>query len=257
MKRDDEVLSILKENGVHGLEIAPKKIVPNLWDDGLEPVQAYLEKCKKHDIEVVAFQAILFGEPDLKVFQNAENRHKTTEYLKKMIELADKFGAKNLVFGSPKNRHRFEEAPDTAFATATDFFRELGDFAAENNTNMCIEPNPKEYFCDFINTSMEGAELVRAANSSGFKLHLDSGAMHMNGEDYEKVISENIDIISHFHISNPQLNGFQNTPVDHERLGKALKANNYQGWCSIEMLPNEDEIEGVKLALETALKYYK
>lgn len=260
-KLDDKILEYLKSKNIYGLEIAPAKIFGGseniFFKNNDKIIQNYRQKCiEKYKIKIIAFQSILFGCPEFQIFKSKKIRKKTLNYLKKMIELAQKFEAKNLVLGSPKNRDILDLSPQKAFSIAVDFFAELGEHAIKNKTCLCIEPNPKEYNCNFVCTSKEGAELVRTVSNEGFKLHLDSGAMYINQENYEKTIAENIDIIAHFHISNPQLKSFESTPVNHEKLGKILKENNYKNWVSIEMLPNENEKKGIKLALKISQNFY-
>lgn len=256
-EQDEEVLPLLSKYKVKGLEIAPTKIFPNLWEEATpKNIENYKNNILSKNINIIAFQALLFGHPELQIFENKITRGNTLDYLKKIILLGEAFGAQNLVLGSPKNRDIHNLSSQAAFSMAVGFFSELGNFASQHNTRLCIEPNPKEYNCNFINTSQEGACLVRVVDSLGFRLHLDSGAMHMNQEDPEQVISENIDIVSHFHVSNPNLKEFLETPVNHQFLGQILKRNNYQQWVSIEMLPNENQIDGIKTALNMTQKYY-
>lgn len=232
---DVEVAAILNQFNIAGVELAPTKIwaAPDSADD--TSISDYRAFWHKQSIEIVAFQALLFGKPELCIFTSKESREKTFDYLCAIIRLAGKLGAKALVFGSPKNRVMGEMPKTQALDIATDFFSRLGEVAIQNNTRFCIEPNPEVYGCDFIRTAVEGVELVKLANHPGFRLHLDAGAMTINGEAYERVIESCIDWTAHFHISEPNLAliGQQGTP--HRRIAQALQQSNYQGWVSIEM----------------------
>ena len=49
-------------------------------------------------------QALLFGRPDLTIFNKSEPRQETFKYLVETIELSSKLGDKVLVFSAQKNR---------------------------------------------------------------------------------------------------------------------------------------------------------
>ena len=171
--------------------------------------------------------------------------------MKSVIELGGKMGATALIFGSPKNRAYENMTNEEAWERAAQVFKTLGDYAVLHDTHVCIEPNPPSYNTNFITNSKDGAAFVRIVDSPGFCLHLDSGAMHMNEENYEEIIATNIDIIRHVHASEPNLKDLSEEPqVDYKRLGTALKGNDYQYWVSIEMLTKEHTAESVRTALE-------
>ena len=52
-------------------------------------------------VSVVALQALLFGRPDLVLFESPERRSATLDYLEGVLRLASWLGAGPLVFGSP------------------------------------------------------------------------------------------------------------------------------------------------------------
>jgi sugar phosphate isomerase/epimerase len=232
---DEAVAALLDEFKVTGIELAPTKIwtAPAAVED--DAAQSYRAAWRKRGVEIVAFQALLFGRPELTLFADAEAREETFDYLCAIIRLAEKLGARALVFGSPKNRLVGEMPATRAHDIAAEFFYRLGDVAAAHHTCFCIEPNPADYGCDFVRTSAEGLELVKHVNHPGFRLHLDAGAMTLNGENYERTIEAGLEWTAHFHVSEPNLElvGQHGTP--HERIARALRERNYQHWVSIEM----------------------
>src|SRR5439155_21536237 len=122
---------------------------------------------------------------NLTIFENSKKRKETFEHLTGMIRLGGQFGAKVLVFGSPKNRNVRDLPIAEIESIAVPFFHGLGQIAIENNLTFCIEPNPTEYGCDFFTTSMQGFDLVRKVNSKGFGLHLDAAGMTLSQEPKE------------------------------------------------------------------------
>jgi glycosyltransferase involved in cell wall biosynthesis len=169
-EEEADVAAKLQELGVRYIEIAPTKIWSDPTKATIEQINEYIEWWKKYDIEIVAFQSMLFARPDLKMFESSELRDETRQYLADFLRLAGDMGASRLVFGSPKNRQRGGMSTEEADDIANRFFSELGDVAKQYNTMLCIEPNAPQYNCDYITTADEGARLVRTINSEGFGL---------------------------------------------------------------------------------------
>jgi D-psicose/D-tagatose/L-ribulose 3-epimerase len=238
---EPEVAAVLQKLGVRFIEIAPTK----KWDDPTtqandDEIEAYKKFWRSYDIEVVAFQSMLFNRPDLKLFKDEALRVETQQYLDSFIRLAGKFGAGAMVFGSPKNRQRGELGVADAQSVAIPFFRALGETAQQHNTVFCIEPNAPQYACDFVTNAQQGIDIVSAVNHPGFGLHLDIACMTLAGDNIEKSISDAAPYLKHFHISSPMLQDVgPDTDVPHEAAAKALKSINYQGFVSIEMRPAE------------------
>lgn len=236
IEEESQAVDWLKGNGVQGIEIAPTK----KWAEPIEATNRaiidYKEYWDSYNMQLIGMQALLFGKPELTIFETEEKNQKTKEYLIQIVKLASKLGINALVFGSPKNRIIGNKNKNIAWDTAILFFKDIGKVAEEYQVSFCIEPNPKEYGCDFINTISEGIELVQAVNSKGLRLHLDTGAMFLNNEDATKMITLSMPYMSHFHVSEPFLESIGNIHRDeHIKIAKALVNCDYQGWISIEM----------------------
>ncbi|QQG50905.1 MAG: TIM barrel protein [Candidatus Saccharibacteria bacterium] len=239
-EEEEAIASKLQELGVRHVEIAPTK----LWDDPTmttaEDAKRYVEWWAQRGITVSAFQSMLFARPDLTIFESAEIRTETINYMSRFLELAGVMGAKKLVFGSPKNRRRGDMDLENATSIATDFFGTLGDVAAREGVVLCLEPNAPQYNCDFITNAAEGAELVRRVNNPGFGLHLDTACMALAGDDLGDSIRNFSDILEHFHISSPMLGQVEDLEeVDHRAAARALNDINYDKILSIEMRPGD------------------
>ena len=244
---------IMQNLQIRGVEIAPTKT----WDApqlaSKESILNYGKYWSDQNVKIVAMQSLLFGRPDLQLFQDASARDRTFDYLCDLMVMAETLGARVLVFGSPKNRQRGDLTESQAFETAVEFFGRVGRFASEHNVCFCIEPNPAVYGCDFVRTAAEGRALVKAVNKSGFRLHLDAAIMTLNEENIETEIEASMDYLAHFHISEPQLGVVGEGVTDHLRFARCLKALGYSNWVSIEMrngwkTPNT-------LAAQSALDY--
>lgn len=244
----------MQELAFEGVELAPSKV----WADPalvpIELVHSYRAFWSKRGLSVIALQALLFNRPELKVFGDDGTTAATKAYLKRIIRLAAELGAKVLVFGSPRQRTIGGLDRAAARRLAVEFFFEVGESAREHGVQFCIEPNPPEYGCDFVTGALEGLELVKEVNNPGFRLHLDAGAMTINGEDYERVLPLCMPYLAHFHVSEPHLEPVGSRLVDHQRVAAALRASGYKHWVSIEM--REKPLDAVRRALELVREVY-
>ena len=253
---DDAVAPSLHANGVEGVELAMTKIWAEPLAASEREVRAYRERWEKRGVRVAAVQALLFGKPHLTLFESESTRQKMLDYLAGIIERADWLGASALVFGSPKNRSRGKRGHKEAWDIAVPFFRELGRIAHQHGVCFCIEPNPKDYGCDFVNTVTVGIELVDAVAEEGFRLHLDTGGMALARDPPEASIAASGRLIRHFHVSEPFLDEIGSGVARHEECAMALRSMEYSGWVSIEM--SEPEPVGKwREAIESSLAFVR
>jgi len=248
--RDEpKVLAMLRERGVTGIEVAPTKLWPG-WEGATPDAAArYRTRLEMDGFEIPALQAILFDKPDCTVFAPDHGR-RLLEHITLVADLAAAFEAEKLVFGAPKNRLRQDCSMPDAMERATEVFREIGEICSAQGVQLCIEPNPPQYGCDFITTSDQAAELIEKTDTSGLGLHLDAAAMHLVSEDGTNAIAEHIGILRHFHASEPDLGTFSDCEIDHGRLAGALAVSNYRNWISIEMRATERPLHDVKTAVD-------
>jgi sugar phosphate isomerase/epimerase len=253
---DEAIADLLQRYAVAGIEVAPTMIWPNPLD--VTPAQAhdYRRRWEDRGMAIVAMQALLFGHPELVIFRDAAARQLTLEYLDRIFTLASWLGATRLVFGSPANRRVGDLAAPASLAIAEQFFRRAGDAAAARGVMLCLEPNPRAYSCDFVNSSGEARALIARVGSPGFGLHLDAGAMTLEREVPSAIVEGGLP--KHFHISEPQLAPLGTGGVDHAGFAAALRDSAYDGWCSIEARRPEDQpaASTVEANLARAMKDY-
>ena len=255
-EEQEAVLGLLRDRGVPGIEVAPTKLWPD-WA-GAEPRSAAdrRQSFASEGFELPSMQAILFGKPELQVFAPDAIRGATLQHIGRVAELAAALGARILVFGSPRNRDRGELSRGAAFAAAIDFFREAGRICAGRDVWLCIEPLPAGYGSNFITRWREAADLVRAVDAPGFGLHLDTGCIHMAGDDPAEAVRACGDMIRHFHVSEPNLVDLHDPVVDHRRVGEALRQVGYRRWVSIEMRRADDPLRSLGEALSLVSACY-
>jgi D-psicose/D-tagatose/L-ribulose 3-epimerase len=253
---DDAVAPLLQNQGVEGVELALTKIWPEPLAASEREVRAYRERWEKRGVRIAALQALLYGKPHLTLFDSEAARRQMLDYLAGIIERAGWLGASALVFGSPRNRRRGERSDTEAWDIAVPFFRELGHIAHQHGVNFCIEPNPKDYGCDFVTTVAEGIELVDAVAEEGFHLHLDTGGMALSGDPPETSIASSGERFRHFHVSAPHLAEVERGAVLHDECAGALRAMKYSGWVSIEMGESK-EADSWLAAIDRALAFVR
>jgi sugar phosphate isomerase/epimerase len=258
LEEDDAISRCMHEFGVTGVELAPTKIWPKPLEASDSEIENYRRYWNDLGITVSSMQALLFGRADLTIFQSGEKRRETLKYLGGIMRIGGLLGATALVFGSPKNRLVGDLPVEDAESIAVEFFREVGHIAEQYDTMFCIEPNPTAYGCDFVNTSVEGRELVAKVDHPGFGLHLDAAGMTMSGEDIELALPQSAHGLCHFHISEPNLEPIGSGGVDHALFSRVLADSEYNNWCSIEMRTTDanDNVPGVAMALKTVRRYY-
>jgi D-psicose/D-tagatose/L-ribulose 3-epimerase len=257
-EEEESILPILKDYGVRGIEIAPTKYWHNFLEATPDDILIKKEFLNASGFEVPAAQALLYGHPEFTIFTDVESRNRTLNYLVQVGRLCSRMGIGVLVFGSPANRRRNSLSKESATDIAADFFFTLAEKISLFEMKICIEPNPVEYGCDFINTTKEAMELVKLVNHRNFRLHLDTSAMTLNGEDPLKIIPAVIPWTAHIHISEPNLSLIGSGATNHKKVAEALLSNGYNGWISLEMrsglLP--DNLEAVKCALDFTRTVY-
>jgi sugar phosphate isomerase/epimerase len=252
------IRELMRRYGAAGVEIAPTKIWPIPDKAGAQETTAVRESWCRDGFQVVAMQSLLFGHPELTIFDGDDARAATEDYLQNIIRIAGCLGAGALVFGSPKNRLRGSRPSSEIDRIAGGFFRAMAESAVESSTCFCLEPNPPEYGCDYVTTVNEALEVIKAIDHPGLRFNLDTGILTMNGEPVESTLEAAFSWIGHVHISEPQLGLVGSGGVAHKRIGTALRGLGYDGWVSIEMRSggHGTNLERVETALKTAVECY-
>lgn len=220
----------LKGLGYSALEIAPTRILQIDPYENPEAARQWASGLKEsYGLGISSMQSIWYGRKEL-LFGSEEERGSLLTYTKKAIDFAAVIGCNNLVLGCPENRVLLE---NSRLSDGVNFFRAVGDYAAEKGTVIGMEANPPIYNTNYINTTKGAIELIQAVASPGFKLNLDVGTMICNGEEVA-LLEESMEMIHHVHISEPGLKPLQRRKL-HRELGYLLKTSGYKGFVSVEM----------------------
>jgi D-psicose/D-tagatose/L-ribulose 3-epimerase len=233
---DAGILSLLRAQGVSGIEVAPTTIWQGWEGSSADAGRRYRFFLAGQGFEVPAVQALLFARPEARLF-DARGERELLLHLAHVAALAGALGARVAVLGAPRQRDRGERSWPQALEHAAPVLRRAAGLFLDEGVCLCIEPNPREYGCNFVCTALEGAELVRAVDHPGFGLHLDAAALYLAGEDLAEVLPQVASLLRHFHISEPDLGDFLAPRAPHLSNLRRLRESGYAGWCSVEMRP--------------------
>lgn len=246
-EHDETVYSMMQKYGFSGLEIAPTRIFTDFPYEKINQASVWADELKaQYGFVIPSIQSIWFGRQE-KLFGSEEERNMLVDYTKKAVDFAAAINCKNLVFGCPRNRF-IPKGVDPQLGI--NFFKIIGDYAAQKGTVIGIEANPPIYNTNYINDTVAALDLIEAVNSSGFLLNLDVGTMIQNEESVDELKGK-VKLINHIHISEPGLKPVEKREL-HLLLKDILNSEDYQGFISIEMGKNED----IQL-IENTLNYVK
>lgn len=249
-ENDAEMYAFLQEKKCTGIEIAPTRIFPKNPYSNLNKVENFRNELQdNYKLQVVSMQSICFGRNEA-IFSSEEERNSLLEYIKQSIDFASVLGCNNLVFGSPKNRNINPNQEEIAVA----YFSEIGKYAAQKNTVFAFEPNPVIYGTNFINTTEQALDFVKACNVEGLKINFDLGTVIYNEEDLS-ILENNLQWINHVHISEPYLEEIQHRSL-HKELAAILRENKYDNYISIEM-KGGSELDKIKDIIQYTQDVFK
>jgi sugar phosphate isomerase/epimerase len=232
--QEDAAFARLARLGVKGVEVAPTRLAA--WDalpDSL--LTRYRERLRDEGLAVSSLQAILFGRPELRLFDEPAGFAGLLDHMRHVSAIAATLGAGVLVFGSPRNRSAGALPLEDAWPAARDRFRLLGEIAAASGAVIGIEPVPAVYGGDFLTSWRDVLRMVREVDHPGVRVHLDTGCVALGGDVIGEAVRTAREWITHFHAAEPQLGDFAAPVANHAEAAAALREIGYQRWLSIEM----------------------
>lgn len=248
---DFHVLEQVRLHGISGIEVAPTKVWPNWQGITSSSMFSYRRSLEDIGFEIPSLQAVLFGKPDALLFGTPGQQKQFFEHMSMISDIAATLGARKVVLGAPKNRDRGIVTNSDAMVIAIETFRRLASQFANVGCQLCIEPNPEVYGCNFITNAAQGLQLVQEVASPGFALHLDSGAMFLAGDNPDTEIRRAQLCLGHFHVSEPNLVGFDMPQVDHRANFLALREIHYCGWLAVEVLDQRHRLDNTLRFIQT------
>ena len=254
---NEPFLDILASEGAQGLELAASLV----WSEPVETTAAqraeWRSTVESRGLVITGLHALLFTRPDLQLLAAGENRQRVREYLMRTIDLCAELGGQYMVMGGPKNRRRGDLSVEEAEKRGASILHQVGEYAARCGCFFALEALPAPG-CDFITNLRECEEMVRLADSSGVRLHLDSGAADItDGEATDDALVKILRRAYHCHVNDfDLLPPGSKTPADHQRSARLLTDAGYEGWVSIEMRCTATPEETVRQAIRFVRSTY-
>ncbi len=231
--------------GFHGVELALKRAdeinvlhLQSLLDEN------QLEVSCISTGQVYADEGLMFTETD------TVKRQRVTGIFKELIDLATDFGQ---LVNIGRVRGQIGRLPKPE---AEDLFLEitrgLCDYAHPKGVTLILEP-VNRYEIDFINNVEEGVELMKKVNRPNMKLMPD--VFHMNIEDRTigPELAKHIDFVKYIHFADSNRLAPGQGHLDFPKIMNSLFQAHYDGWVSVEILPNPDPDTAARQSAEFLL----
>ncbi len=231
----NQIIPKLAIAGLHGVEIAPTAIWPNLDELSNQEIIEFKRYLRNHNLVVSGIQSLLYGHPELQLF-NEKCWQDFKKHLENLIRIGGLLGADVAVFGSPKNRVKGNLASNHADDLAAIFLKQLIPCLIENSIVLTLEPNAPDYGADYLTTYEDVLKLSRKINSENIRTQIDTGCLWMVNKSPEKAYE--LLTPHHIHFSTPNLNQVPGN-FNFDPLIELICTTNFDGWIVIEMLAKD------------------
>jgi len=194
--------------------------------------------------QVYAASGLMFTDPD------PARRNQVKQVFEDLIDLAAQFGR---MVNIGRVRGQIGSAPkQQAEAFFIDMARQLCDYAGPKHVTLVLEP-VNRYEIDFINSVEQGAELMNRVDRPNMKLMPD--VFHMNIEDVTigGELEKYIEHIGYIHLADSNRKSPGQGHTDFQDIFNHLKKSGYDGWISVEILPDPDP----DTAAENAVRFLR
>jgi len=187
----------------------------------------------------------------LGLYFTAKDAAKRTEVIgvfKGMIDLAARLGAR-VNIGRARGFVEKGETRGDAEGRFIRVARELAAYAQPKGVTLVLEP-VNRYEINFINSVAEGADLVRKVGAPNLALMPD--LFHMNIEDRSLggVLEENAEHVAYVHVADSNRLAPGQGHTDFRAVFDSLRRMDYDGWISVEILPQPDPDTAARQAIE-------
>jgi sugar phosphate isomerase/epimerase len=197
-----------------------------------EEFNAMLQEARDAPIPVKACNSFIPG--NMKSVGPEAVHPEILEFMEIAFRRAQQAGVEYIVFGSGGSRSIPEGfSRDEARNQFVELCRNMAPIAASYDVVVVLEPLNKTE-CNFINSVLEGGEIVEEVNHPNFRLLADVYHMLMDGEGPES-IEKYGHLIKHTHIAEKEGRAAPGTHnEDFTAYYTALKNVGYEGMMSIE-----------------------
>jgi D-psicose/D-tagatose/L-ribulose 3-epimerase len=185
---------------------------------------------------------------DIKLTGPDVDAAKIREYVERSLALAESFGAKVIVFGSPGARTVPDGFPrERAWTQLKDFLKTCGDVIETRRYGMVIGIEAlRKPETNIVNSVAEALKLAREVNHPKIRIIVDFYHLAFEHED-PSVILDARDMIVHLQIADPRERTFPISEAGEPRYGAFftnLHRIGYRGRISIEANSSDVEKDG-------------
>ena len=189
-----DLLKKVKDIGFDTVEIA----VEDMSDKNLNAIKNGL---KEYDLNCIICGAY---SPERSIISEDENIQKEgREYIRKLIDMCSRFGAKTLVgptysigihpeFNNPDKKKK-------AWQICVKNLKEVGNYAKESGIKIAIEPLNR-YETSFINTAGDMVKLIKEIDNKSVGVQLDVYHMNIEEKNLEEAIVNTGKYLYHLHV---------------------------------------------------------
>ena len=175
-----------------------------------------------------------FSDPDDGVRAEAVRR------IRDAVDLAAALGAQ-INLGRVRGGYVDGQPREVSYRRAFDAFMEISDYAGGKGVIVALEP-VNTLVINFINSTRDGLDMVRAVNRDNFRMMLDSAHMFIEDADIGDGIRESRGVCTYVHLSDSNRKYPGNCKIDFRHFIGLLRENGYAGYVSIEVfqVPDQD-----------------
>lgn len=183
---------------------------------------------------------------DTELYQRAEKR------LHSVIDLAAYLGAM-INLGRTRGRLDLMGNFPNAWEIAVERLRKLGEYAAERQVKITLEPLNR-YESDFILNAAGGIQFIQAVGLDNIGLMLDLFHMNIEEPSIEESLRTAENRLWHIHIADSNRHYPGSGHIQYDPIFATLKDMHYQGYISAELLPLPDPDTAAQKTIEFLLR---
>ena len=213
------LLDCCKKNNIDYIEI-PLTLIFKNFIFNKSVADKFIKKLIRYDIKVSSVQSIFYGKK-FNIFNKSQHKQ-ILNHLRKVCIISNKLGAKNMIFGSPKNRTKGKLSKQEAEKISINIFKKISILCNKYNINFCLEPNAKSYGCDFINKLSEAKKILKKVNYRNFLINVDTGNIYQEDDinSLPKIKNENV---GNYQISEKKLGKINEKNTKHQAILKKFR----------------------------------
>ena len=251
-KRDlNNIINILKENNITGIDCAPLQISNN-WVKIENKIKNYSKILKKKKIKINAVQGI-FYKKKFNIFKDYKNSLNITKHIKKIINLCKILNCKKIILGSSYFRDKKKLTNNDADKIFKNFLKQTIPVLKKNKITLCLEAIPKQYNENYLYNFDHLVDLVNFMKSGWIKINFDTSLFHYKPFNLKK-LKESLHLIGNFQISQKKFKYFTKPSKNNLLFLKYFKKNKMLKSLSLEIISNDTNLKKINLSLKNLTK---